>query len=312
MSRSLSIIVPVYNTEKYLSKCLESLINQDYDNYKIILIDDGSTDGSKKICKSFEKNHPNLIKVYSKKNGGQASARNYAIKKVDTDYIFFVDSDDYIKENCLKELMKKLGNKDILVFNQISVLGEEETIVNTFDKSIIDVQKRYLVSNPGPCNKIIKSSLLKENKLYFPENIIYEDLAMIPQLGLWTKNIAFEDDAYYYYIQRIGSTMHQKKYNPKIENIFSAIEILEQNFNGLYSDELEYIYIWHLLKNGSLRFLDFDKFEMVDKVIDIIKNKFSLWYKNCYFKKFDIKKKIMCYLIALKAYKLVKLLRGGK
>jgi len=310
MNKKLSIIVPVYNVEDYLPTCIESLINQDYSNYEIILVDDGSTDSSMKICKSYEKKYPTLIKVYSKENGGQSTARNYGISKVDADYIFFVDSDDYIKENCLNAIMKKLKANDILVFNQIEVNKDKQTIIKTFDDSILDLQKRFITSTPGPCNKIIKASILKENNITFPDKIFYEDLAIIPIIGLFTKKIVFTNDAYYYYVQRNGSTMHQRKYNQKLEDVFVALENLDINFSGKYRDELEYIYIWHLLKNASLRFLDFDKTDILEKINKLIKEKYPKWYKNIYFKKFDVKRKVMCLLFMMKQYTLIKKLRS--
>lgn len=309
MSKKLSIIVPVYNVEKYIVKCIESLLSQDYKDYEIILIDDGSTDNSKNICMNYEKEYSDLIKVYSKKNGGQASARNLALKKIKSEYVLFVDSDDYIKQNCLKDLMDKIEGNDILVFNHTEVSENVETKICTFDKSISDFQKRYIVSMPGPCNKIIRTSLLKDNNLFFPENIIYEDLAIIPALGLYANKFVFDDNAYYYYVQRSGSTMHQKQYNPKFENIFAALDNLCLHFKNDYSEELEYIYIWHLLRNASLRFLDFEKYDNLDKIVKIIKNKFPKWSKNKYFKKYDFKRKMMAYLFMKRHYKIIQMIR---
>ncbi len=311
MDKKLAIIVPVYNIEKYLSVCIESLLNQDYDNYEIILVDDGSTDNSKSVCKQYEKKHPEKIKVYSKKNGGASSARNYGIKKTNADYIFFVDGDDYIKSNCLNLLMKKIGNNDIMVFNYVNVSSNGIKILEeTFDSSILDLNRRYLLATPSPCNKIFKASLFKENNLIFPNEIFYEDLALIPSIGSFAKNIIFDEEAYYFYLQRDGSTMHQKKYNSKLEDIFTALDILESNIDKKYKEEIEYLYIWHLLRNASLRFLDFNKLDMLEKINKIIKNKFPNWNKNIYYKKNDIKRKVMCTLLMMKQYKLVELLRN--
>ena len=124
MKNLVSIIVPVYNTEKYLSKCLDSLIKQTYKNLEIILIDDSSTDNSIAICKDYQKKDER-IKIYQKENGGPASARNYGLEKARGEYILFIDSDDYIdikavsllidnySEDTLVGLREKINNSDV-------------------------------------------------------------------------------------------------------------------------------------------------------------------------------------------------------
>ena len=100
--KKFSIIVPVYNVENYLEKCLDSLINQKHNSYEIIIINDGSTDNSQRIIDNYKKKYPKLISSYKKGNGGLSSARNYGIEKSTGEYLLFVDSDDYISENCLE------------------------------------------------------------------------------------------------------------------------------------------------------------------------------------------------------------------
>ena len=310
MSKKLSVIIPVYNVENYLKKCIESLIQQDYDNYEVILVNDGSTDKSLEICEDYQKKYPEIIKVFSQKNNGQASARNYGFKKSNADYVFFIDSDDYIKTNCLGTLMSQVSNFDILVFNQFEVKGNKENFVRSFDNNIKDIRKKYILSTPGPCNKIISAKFLKSINFSFPEKMIYEDLAIIPSLGIYTDKIVFDESAYYYYVQRDGSTMNQNKYNKKLEDIFKAIGCLEKNFKNQYREEIEYITIMHLLKNASLRFLDFKKTDQLLKINKIIKEKFPKWRRNIYYKEYDIKRKIMCNLIMLKQYKLLEIIRN--
>jgi len=312
----LSIIVPIYNVENYISKCIDSLLNQDYDDYQIILINDGSTDKSLDICMDYQKKYKKKVKVYSKENGGLSSARNYGMEKANSEFIFFVDGDDYIKPNCLKKMMKKIEGKDILVFNYLNVYNDHEELFNIFDSTIKNVNKRYLVASPSACNKIFRLDLFKKNNIVFPDKLYYEDLATIPRLCQYTNKIVYDNNAYYCYLQRDGSIMRQKKYNAKIEDIFKVFDILEnsftKNFKDKYNLEIEYIYIWHLLKNASLRFLDFNKYDKAIMINKIIKERYPNWSKNIYFKNYDIKKKIMCYLLMVRAYKLVNVLRGVK
>ena len=111
----VSVIVPVYNVEKYLAKCLDSLINQEFFNYEIIVVNDGSTDNSQEIIEEYAKRY-DIIKDVFKKNGGLSSARNYGLEKASGKYITFVDSDDYVDENMYLKMYEKAksGNFDIV------------------------------------------------------------------------------------------------------------------------------------------------------------------------------------------------------
>ena len=114
-----SIIVPVYNVEKYLVNCLDSIINQTYKNFEIIIINDGSTDNSYSILENYAQNYPNLIRVFSKENGGLGSARNLGIQKAVGRFLWFIDSDDWIEVDALFKLYNVLKNNDfnVLVFD---------------------------------------------------------------------------------------------------------------------------------------------------------------------------------------------------
>ena len=124
----VSIIVPVYNVEEYLRKCLDSLVNQTYQNIEIIIVNDGTKDNSQSIIDEYKKKFSKLINSYMKENGGLASARNYGIDKATGEYIMFVDSDDYIDTNMVEKLVRTASKKysDIVVSNFYRV--EERTI----------------------------------------------------------------------------------------------------------------------------------------------------------------------------------------
>ena len=138
-----SIIVPVYNVEKYVKQCINSILSQTYINYELILVDDGSTDSSGSICDSFKNNK--LIKVFHKKNGGLSDARNYGFKKAEGEYVIFLDSDDYwidndFLSNINKMLIKK--NYDLIIFNTIKYFDESEKKSNP-RFNIIDKTQKY-------------------------------------------------------------------------------------------------------------------------------------------------------------------------
>lgn len=309
---SFSIIVPVYNVYKYIEKCLESLVNLDYDNYEIIIVNDGSTDDSYKIIDKYQKKYPKLIKSYKKKNGGLSSARNYGIKKSSNDYLLFVDSDDYIELNTLSILNKHINkNKsDIVVFNYKAIYSNYDISVNTFNKDIKEIDKRYLISIPSACNKAVKKSVFKDNNIEFVKGIYYEDLATMPRLIKYTKNISFIDDYLYNYLVREESISNETKYNKQWDDIFYIVDLLNKELNKSYKDEIEYIYIEHLLRNAGLRFINCRKYDKINEIINMLVNNYPEWNKNKYYKTYyNYKQKIICNLIYKKKFFLLSILR---
>lgn len=312
MKPKISIIVPVYNMEKYLDKCLNSLVNQTLKDIEIILVNDGSTDNSVQIINKYLKKDKRIL-VLSQKNAGQASARNLGIKNSNGIFVMFVDSDDYVDFGICEKLYNKsvLDNSDIVVCDY-NVVDENYNILgnNIKREFVADCNKNFIVNQSGPCFKIVKLDILKNNKLYFPTIRAYEDIAVVPAWGLFASKISYVNEKLYYYLVRNGSTMNQTRYNEKLAHIFIALENLKKYFNSdnKYNEEIEWIYIEHLLHASSLRFLKFSAFADLDRVVEIIRKDFSNWKKNKYYKSQSIKYKIICDLIYHKKYKLTKFL----
>ncbi len=306
--KKISVIVPVYNVEKYLNKCLTSLIKQTYKNFEIIVINDGSIDNSLAICNKYANKYDN-VKVYDYKNAGVAHARNVGIKKATGDYLLFVDSDDYIDEKLLENLNEflKKNDCDIVCFDMYKVVNNVNTYYHTSNSLVKDNIKRYIIGDSGPCNKLIKKKLF--NNLKFMEKIYYEDLATMPILALYTNKIEFLEEPLYYYVQRDNSIMHQKKFSEKLLDIFTSLDNVYEVYDGNYKDEIEYLYITHLLRSASMRFLEYDDTkEYLKEINDIIRTRFPNWKKNKYLKLSSFKLKIICYLAYNKKYRLLKIL----
>ena len=161
---------------------------------------------------------------------------------------------------------------------------------------------------PMAPNKMFKKELFKHIK--FKEGIYYEDLQMCPKLVKYAKKISYVDLSLYYYLLRDGSIMHQKEFNEKLHDIYS---VLDSNYEALYEsypNEIEYMYIIHLLRVGSLRFLDYKEGRReIRKIVKIMKEKFPKWYQNEYFKKSGKKIKIISYLAYFKQIMLLKLIK---
>ena len=164
-----SIIIPIYNVSKYLPDCLDSIVNQTYKgNLEVFLVNDGSTDDSGEIAQQYEKKYPHIFKYLVKENGGLSDARNFAIPYVHNDYVFFIDSDDYIQPNTLETIANVINNysPDLIIFDYIKQWEDKGILDKILEgNSRLITNKEYLLANPAAWNKIIKTTILKENKV---------------------------------------------------------------------------------------------------------------------------------------------------
>jgi len=309
----ISIIVPVYNMEKYLEKCLDSIINQSYKNLEIIVVNDGSNDNSQKIIDKYLRKD-NRIKSFCKENGGLSSARNFGIEKATGKYICFIDSDDYVNLDMIELMVNKiiLENSDVCICDIID--ETEDGTINSILKGVNFSEltiENVLISLPSACNKIFKKDIFN---IEFPKNKYYEDLGTIPIILSNCSTISYVNEPLYHYIQRSGSIMHQKNYNKKLEDIFYVLERLytDSLLKTKYEEELEYMYIKYLLHDASLRFLSFNCKESKDalnKIVSIIKKRFPKWKTNKYIYLFSKKEMLLTKIIYKKYYMLYKIYR---
>lgn len=268
----ISVIVPIFNSEKYIDRCLESLLNQTYKNIEIILVDDGSIDDSVLICKKYANKYKNVILIELENNKGVSYARNVGIKKSNGNYIVFVDSDDKISKNTIEILYKEIQNDnfDIVFSNYAIVYSDGKMTENKNDNSI--KYKNFLDfisynNHWGPVNKLIKKEQIKE---LFDENIsIGEDVLFLNQNF---KNCKYKyiDNITYYYYMNDNSTMNTKSVTSKNISFFKCFEKLINSNEGLSKDIFMAHYIDNLYKYNNL---------MVDKE-KIFKNQKSYYNEN--------------------------------
>lgn len=306
----VSIIIPVYNVEAYLRKCLDSIVNQTLKDIEIIIVNDGSPDNSQLIIDEYVKKYPQ-IKAYIKENGGLSDARNYGIDKSHGKYLAFIDSDDYIDKNMIKKMWETAVKKslDIVVCNSIEVYenGNEKEIKSNLQMSNDEI-KNYLISPPMACTRVYKRSLFDNHR--FKKGILYEDLELTPRLVAKAKKIGFIDEGLYFYVQRVGSIMKQNEFNNKLLDIFSVLDTLRQELYEEYPEEVVYMYITHLLRTATLRFLKYKNTkEYLNKIVDIMKKEFPNWNINPYYKKSSIKLRIICTLAYNRKYFLLKMIK---
>ena len=272
----LSIIIPVYNVENYLRKCLESIMEQKLDNMEIIIIDDGSTDASGEICEEYK--GKNVI-VKHKKNGGLSSARNYGLEFAKGDYIWFIDSDDFIEKDCTNTIVEKLKeNKPDLMIIKSRVINENNESKDELFYSIKEglysnyEYMKILKNNPKSilfCAQyhIVKKDIIEKNKILFKDGIIHEDELWTPQIIMASNSIYYSNLNIYYHLMRSDSIMHSSK--------------IEKSGNSdlIVAEELYKIY-----KNNKNRDLDYLK----DRCTNIFLQ--SVWKIPDFFKKNKIKR----------------------
>lgn len=248
MSQKISVIIPVYNVEKYLCACVNSVINQTYKNLEIILVDDGSTDKSGAICDEYALKDER-IKVFHKSNGGLSSARNYGLDRMSGDYVFFLDSDDFISLQCLEKMLEVSieQNADIVsslnkrfatesdlitqntVKKEIVVYSSKQTLENTFKKT----ENFFVVS----WAKLYKYKTF--DNLRFTEGVIHEDEFICHRLyGQINKFVLLKEELYFY--RENPCSITGVKYNIKRPDYLLAledrVEYFKQYFPKLYND----------------------------------------------------------------------------
>lgn len=233
-NKLVSIIVPVYNVEQYVEKCINSIINQTYSNLEIILVNDGSTDSSGALCDNLAKKD-DRITVYHKENGGLSDARNYGVARAKGDYIGFVDSDDYVHKDMYKHLYETItkNSADVaecsffVVYNDIptSYYNSEDYCI-TLDKE--GYLKEYLSMEKiygAVCWKLIKSEIAKQ--IEFPKNKFYEDAFYTYELVQIANKYVITNKELYYYIMRDGSITNMNFNEKHLDNIEIAEKFVD-------------------------------------------------------------------------------------
>lgn len=278
----LSIIIPVYNVEQYLEKCLQSCLSQDipHNDYEIIVVNDGSPDGSLAIAERIAKSTTNIT-VISQENCGQSTARNVGISIAKGDYVWFVDSDDWIETNCLKQLTDTLYNDrlDALVINGVRVINGIETRrpPRVFTNRILS-GKEYLRGTLVNCAAVItiyKREILRKYNLTFKQGIFHEDAEFVPRAYHYIERIAIKNYHFYYNLLNPASTT--QKVNPK--KGFDLIKVACSLFafqQGIKDEDNSYYnkYIASVLNQALSNAVIMDKGKQKQFVNEIVKHKY--------------------------------------
>lgn len=292
----VSIILPVYNTSKYLECCMDSLLAQTLEEIEVIAVNDGSTDNSLEILKKYQAENPNKVYVYNTENHGVSHARNYGLEKAAGEFIWFVDSDDFTEPDACEKLYNKAitdGN-DLVLFSRYDVdaKSNEKAPNKTFhyNQSFKASDKPYetVKLSPFPWNKFIKKELL--NGVKFPEGIRFEDLPISFILFTRAKNIGVINEYLYNYRVQVGFL---SKFNKSTLDIAKAIDFLRNTLINdgtlnLFDSEIEYITLRHFLyRFEQLLTLGNDddislKKELVNELYAYLERNYPNWKENKY------------------------------
>lgn len=243
----LSVIVPVYNVEKYLEECVDSLLNQTLSDLEIFLVDDGSTDRSGAIADRFAKEYPDRVHTLHLENGGQGRARNAALPLATGDYIGFVDSDDWIERDMYEKMLDRAEQTgaDVVVcdFLEHYADGREQTLPACF-------QDHPLSAAGSSCNKIFRRSLVGD--LRFPEGLWYEDFYFSAVMLLRSKRTEFIPEPLYVYRRGQESTMHNNNARKNLD-MLKIMELIEREIGPDKREDFDFLVINHVVLDSISR-----------------------------------------------------------
>lgn len=293
----VSVVIPVYNTEKYLKQCLDSIIHQTFDDIEIIAINDGSTDNSLEILKSYSKKYSDKLKIIDSINQGAGKARNLGIDASSGEYIWFVDSDDWLYPSAIEKMYNaaKCYNVSMVTCEfQRRIGGIKKNSSFKYDSSLINLDEcpnQLGIAKPSIGNKLIKKSLIGEMRM---PGLKWEDLSFTYVLAADSRKFYHLVDHTYNYRMSMNNTTTRDMIipSPRIIEIFDVLLILEQHFKerGLYKkyeEQLKYIYVVHVLRRIADVTMWFNcSFDSKRKIINLLVNMIKLKYADIDINKF--------------------------
>lgn len=295
-SFKVSIILPVYNVEKYLSACLDSLLAQTLEEIEIVAVNDGSTDGSLQILQAYQSLNPEKLFIFSTENHGVSKARNYGFAHSHGEYVWFVDSDDFVEPDACRLLYEKAtadGN-DLVLFRYYNVDSEtgvrKEYITSCHNQNFRVADKPYELPaiSPYPWIKFIHRDLF--NGLCFPEGIRFEDLPVAYLLAVKARSIGYVDQCFYNYRKNVGFL---SRLTPSTLHIRNAIIFMKEEMEKLglfeqYQTELDFIAVrhffyrfWKLLTNYETDQKEL-KLQLINELFDYMESNIPDWENNHY------------------------------
>ncbi len=313
-----SVIVPVYNVERYLETCVASVIAQTCRNYELILVDDGSTDQSGAMCDQLAQQYH--CQVIHRENGGLGAARNTGIEAAQGDYLVFLDSDDFLSPDTLQGLSDEMCRvpADIYSFGFVTSDGTHDLAAFVDDLPYhqplaLAACPQLLLAQPNACCKVARRSLFLSSGIRFPSRVWYEDIRTTPKLSALAQTIDALPDTWYHYVQREGSITRNSNLARNHEIIDAFEDLLgwyrAQGLFDQYAPQLERLCIDHVYLAASVRVLRLDpKHPLLKEFRDYLRKNFPNYQNNPLLRELPRSKHLAYTLLEGKHYRLLKLL----
>lgn len=317
MNMRMSVIVPVYNVADYLPACMDSLLAQRCDDWELILVDDGSTDGkSPKLCDEYATQHPDLIRVIHQANGGLGAARNTGIEAAKGEYLLFVDSDDTLAPDCLEQLSAWIeeSHADMYVFGYLYVTeqGEQpgEARLSELNGRPVTLAQmpEMLLDSPSACFRLWKRELFADGSIRFPGRVWYEDLCTTPKALLRAKSIVQKPNVFYRYLLRPGSIMRNDNLRRNLE-ILNALETVKAYYESEgaldhYRAWLSYLAVDSVLAAARRVLLSDPNADYLPDFLNYVRKEYPDYRSNPLLPRLGKKKLILLRLLEGRHYKL--------
>lgn len=285
----VSIIVPVYNVEKYLDRCLDSLVNQTLQEIEIIVINDSTPDQSQIIIDKYMNLYPNKVFSYIKPNGGLSDARNYGMSKMKGDYFGFVDGDDYVEYSMFEKLYERATQEEADVTTCDFYWTYPNRLQRATDGPYTNERELLTKMMPTVWNKLYKKSWFDSLDIEFPVGLRYEDSSFSIRLAPFIKKLAYVNEPLVYYVQRQDSITYTQ--NSKVGDMLTVFnDIFEfyqkHNLYDQYQSELEYLTLKYFLGSSFLRAAQIQDKNTRKAILkegwDLLNKRFPMWRKNQY------------------------------
>lgn len=301
----ISVIIPVYNVEDFLVKCLDSVVTQSFRDFEVIIVDDGSTDNSSVIAREYAEKYDN-VRLITQENSGLGAARNTAIEAAKGEYFLFVDSDDYIEQNALQLLYEKAmqTHADLIIFDIFheDIYGnimkiDKGCMLNRASMTLKDFPE-LLIQWPCAWNKLYHRDLFLVSGLRFSSRVWYEDLRLFPKILCQAKCIESFDTPLYHYLQRPGSIMRSAHIQRNKEIIDALDDVItyykQKNLFKIYENELQYLAVYHVLLTASVRVLKADrKHSLLKEFKTYVETNFPNYKQNPYLNRLNKREKMI-------------------
>lgn len=313
-----SLVVPVYNVCQYLPKCMDSLLTQNFEDYEIILVDDGSTDGkSGPMCDDYAARFPEKVRAIHQENGGLGAARNTGLEASKGEYLFFVDSDDYIARHALSYLAAQIQKThgDMYIFSLRYVRGDsvfpcEPSRLPMGTPMTLETHPQLLLETPSACARIWRRSLFLTADIRFPARVWYEDLCTTPKYLYHAKSIIALPEPLYFYLLRDGSIMHNSnlRRNLEILNALDTIRVYFQQQGCLdaCSEAMCCLAVDSALMAAQRVLMADPKADFLPDFLEYVKKNYPNYRENPLLSCLGRKKRIVLWLLERKQYRLLR------